>query len=261
MVASRLIGDIPTRDVSTVGLAGAPGSGKSSLARVLSAVLGGLGINAVVVGLDDYYLGREERSRLTRVHALFEDRGVPGTHDWSRLIDDLDRLRSGEIEGLFLPRFDKLRDQRAAPETFEPVLNVPHVVIVEGWLVGAPPQEESELDCPINALEAEQDSEGAWRRLVNKYLARYHADLRSRLDRSWFLAVPGWTFVVDWRWQQEQESARDRDIECQLPDRDSVERFLQRFERIARHMQDTCEKWADQIVEIDSQHIMTWASK
>lgn len=249
--AALLVRDIPDRPFSTVGLAGAPGSGKSALAGLVSAILERLGVNALVVSLDDYYLGREQRRNLARRHPLFAQRGVPGTHDWASLIGDLDRIREGRIEGLVLPRFDKASDDRT--KVAECVETRPQVVILEGWLIGAPPQDSSALLEPVNAMEAERDSDGRWRRMVNEALARYHRDLEHRLHRRWFLAVPGWESVVEWRWQQENEQPGTERL---LDSREAVAEFLAQFERVAMHMLATSGEWADVVIRLDDRHVM-----
>lgn len=251
--AARLIRDIPNRSFSIVGLAGAPGSGKSALAGLVCGVLGRLGTHALVLSLDDYYLGRQQRAELAHTHPLFTQRGVPGTHDWAELIADLDNLREGLVERLCLPRFDKSRDDRCEDSEFRRLSARPQVVILEGWLIGAPPQDSEALIHPLNQMEAGRDPDRRWRRLVNDQLARYHRDLAPRLDRRWFLAVPGWQSVVAWRWQQEQELVA---AERHLQTREDVARFLDQFQRIAVHMLATCGEWADVVIRLDDHHVM-----
>lgn len=251
--AGALIRDLPNRAFGVVGLAGAPGSGKSALAGLVCGVMKQLGTHALVLSLDNYYLGRQQRLELVRRHPLFAQRGVPGTHDWARLIGDLDRIREGRIEGLRLPRFDKSRDDRCEKTGFGRLKARPQLVILEGWLIGAPPQDPSALLGPVNQLEAERDPDGCWRGLVNDELARYHRDLAQRLHRRWFLAVPDWESVVAWRWQQETEGAG---AERHLESLEAVARFLDQFQRIAMHMRATCGEWADVVVRLDDRHVM-----
>lgn len=251
--AAVLARDIPNREFCTVGLSGAPGSGKSALAGLICGVLKRLGAPTVVLSLDDYYLGLDQRRELARHHPLFAQRGVPGTHDWTRLVDDLDRIREGRVEGLRLPRFDKSLDDRCSDAGSKPLRSRPRLLILEGWLIGAQAQGSSALNEPVNDLEAEQDLDGRWRRLVNAQLARYQRDLGPRLDRRWFLAVPDWKSVVDWRWQQEREQAG---AARHLTNREAVTRFLDQFQRIATHMLATCTEWAAVVVRLDDRHVM-----
>jgi len=251
--AGALIRDLPNRSFGVVGLAGAPGSGKSALAGLVCGVVKQLGKHALVLSLDNYYLDRQQRLELARRHPLLAQRGVPGTHDWARLIGDLDRIREGRIADLRLPRFDKSRDDRCEEGPIGRLEARPQLVILEGWLIGAPPQDPSALLGPVNQMEAERDPDGRWRGLVNDELARYHRDLAHRLHRRWFLAVPDWESVLAWRWQQETEAA---EAERHLESFDAVARFLDQFQRIALHMQATCGEWANRVVRLDDRHVM-----
>lgn len=255
LAAACLIGDMPPAGFFAAGLAGAPGSGKTTLGRLVCDSCQHVGTPAIVLSLDDYYLPRERRQALADKHPLFAQRGVPGTHDWTRLVGDLDRLRAGDVEGLRLPRFDKSRDDRVESDAFRSVDAPPRVVIVEGWLVGAPPQPTESLLQAVNPMETQEDPDGRWRSMVNTQLARYHDDLASRLDRRWFLAVPDWTHVIDWRWQQERE-LQVENAGRHLADRAAVAGFLSQFERISRHMSATCREWADRVIPVDTQHVM-----
>lgn len=253
-VAESLLSRMPAGEIFMVGLSGAPGSGKSSLARLLVDLLAQNGVNGLAVSLDDYYLGKQERIQAAKKHPLFAQRGVPGTHDWTQLIRDLDRLKHGESDSLLLPQFDKMKDDRA--DTARTVSVRPEVVVLEGWLIGAPPQPRQALDKPVNQLEASQDTNGQWRHQANDFLRQYHRDLLERLDAFWFMSVPNWESVVDWRWQQEQQNADSGKCGF-LKDRQMVAGFLAQFQRLAMHMQDTADRWADVIINIDSNHILS----
>jgi D-glycerate 3-kinase len=73
--------------------------------------------------------------------------------------------------------------------------------------------------------------------------------LRSRLDQVWYIQVPDWDCVVDWRWQQEQELAH-----MNLLSRHDVRNFLSSFEQIVKSMQRTHIEWADLVIETDQRH-------
>src|SRR5690606_27976491 len=82
-----------------LGLSGAQGSGKSTVARKLVGRLEAAGLNAATLSLDDLYLTRGERAALARqIHPLLLTRGPPGTHDVGLGERILDRLAArGEI--------------------------------------------------------------------------------------------------------------------------------------------------------------------
>jgi len=234
----------------SIGISGAPGSGKSTLSRALVFCLDTEGIPAFRLSLDDYYFGRAERARLAReIHPLFQQRGVPGTHDLGKLLTDLDRLRQGEIGDLRLPVFDKSMDDRAQDGRSRIPETAPQVILVEGWCVGAMPQALSDLTAPVNDVERRQDPGSHWRNHVQQAWQRMYDALGERLEQVWYIRVPDWDCVIDWRWQQEQELAQKN-----LHSRQDVANFLASFERIFRHMQVSYPQWADLVIEAGREH-------
>ena len=210
--------------VPLIGIAGAQGSGKTTLARALAAELG-----AAQVSLDDVYLTKAERAALAReVHPLLAVRGPPGTHDLGLLEATIASLRAGNRTAL--PAFDKLKDDRIPGPAFE---GRPAAIVIDGWCLGATPQAAAELIQPINDLEREQDQDGRWRTWINDRLAHDYAALFDRFDLIVHLAAPSFDTVLDWRCEQEEGL-----IGGALPPgrRAELARFIQHFERITRHM-------------------------
>jgi D-glycerate 3-kinase len=245
-----LADQIDTEHKTTVGISGAPGSGKSTLARALVQYLALEKIPACLVSLDDYYLGRERRKLLAKsLHPLFGQRGAPGSHELDRLLADLDLLRNGWAGAVQLPVFDKSTDDRAPKKQWKKQNVEPRTVILEGWCVGAPPQQYQQIETPVNEMERTLDRDGKWRgEMLRQWRRMYHA-LSESLDQVWYIRVPGWDCVVDWRWRQEQQLARKN-----LNSRFEVEKFLGSFERIVNHMQNSYPEWADQVLELDRHH-------
>lgn len=239
-----------------VGINGAQGSGKSTLAALLRHLLEtALGRRAVALSIDDFYLtrsGREELSR--RVHPLLATRGVPGTHDVAlarRTLDGLRALRAGE--SLALPRFVKALDDRA-PERDWPSCSGPvDVVLLEGWCVGTPPQDESELAHPVNALEAAEDADGRWRRYVNEQLATSYAALFAMLGRLVFLQAPSFDVVFRWRLEQEAENASAVADPARAMTPAALKRFIAHYERLTRHALRVLPSRADVVLELDAE--------
>ena len=249
-ILPRLLDRIDTDGKTAIGISGAPGSGKSTLARALVHYINRAGIPACLLSLDDYYLGRSQREQSAiDLHPLFRQRGAPGTHEFDHLLAAFDQIQSGKIKGLRLPVFDKSIDDRAPEHDWRSLEKAPRVIILEGWCVGVPPQKQTELDAPANELERVHDANGFWRLEVWKAWQQLYTALRNRLDQVWYIRVPDWNCVIDWRWQQEQEMAL-----MNLNSRIEVENFLGSFERIVNHMQDSYTQWADLVMEADRNH-------
>ncbi len=129
--------------------------------------------------------------------------------------------RSTELR---LPVFDKSVDDRAAESEWRPVDSAPRVIIIEGWCIGARPPRNADVQEPVNDLERLEDAGCTWRNHVQHQWQLMHQALDKRLDQVWYIRVPGWDSVIDWRWQQEQELAQRR-----LRNRHEVETFSCRF--------------------------------
>jgi pantothenate kinase len=83
---------------SLLGICGAPGAGKSTLAaRVVEA----LGDRAVLVGMDGFHLAQRELNRLGRA----ERKGAPDTFDAAGYVDLLRRLRRRGPDTVYAPEF------------------------------------------------------------------------------------------------------------------------------------------------------------
>ncbi|MEI9851569.1 MAG: kinase [Sphingomonas sp.] len=231
-----------------VGINGAQGSGKTTLCRFLGALLAEHGLRSAVLSLDDLYLPRMERQALARtLHPLFATRGVPGTHDVPLATAILDALLAGEAAAL--PQFDKSIDDRAAETVAVPAGT--DIVLFEGWCVGAPPQPAADLVRPINRLEAEEDADGVWRGAVNAALAGDYARLFARIGTLVMLRPPGFGSVFAARRLQE-EKLRARGGGAQMMDDAALERFIQHYERLTRHMLAVLPERADVRFDLDA---------
>lgn len=219
--------------IPLIGIAGAQGSGKTTLARAAAERSG-----AAHLSLDDVYLTGAERQALAReVHPLFAVRGPPGTHDLALLEGALAALRTAEADSRTpLPAFDKLADDRA-PRTDWPVFaGRPSAVLVDGWCLGATPQAEADLAASVNALEAERDGQGIWRRAANAALAGPYAETFARFDAVLFLKAPSFDAVLDWRCEQEAGLMGLPPADLSPARRAELAVFIQHFERITRNM-------------------------
>lgn len=222
-----------------VGISGSQGSGKSTLAALLVLLLKEmLGLRAVSLSIDDFYLTRAERQRLaSEVHPLLATRGVPGTHDVALALQTLRALGSpGQVA---IPRFDKACDDRAPRELWPTLLAPVDVVVLEGWCLAVPPQDAAALLAPVNELEAEEDAAGSWRRYVNDQVAGSYAEWFARVDYLVLLQAPSFERVYEWRQRQEDKLAARLAAAGQtgtrLMDAPTLRRFIQHYERLTRH--------------------------
>lgn len=241
------------RGARVVGLYGAQGSGKTTLARSLGAVLAAhTGLRVAVLSLDDFYLKRAHRLRVAaHMHPLFETRGVPGTHDVALLVRTMDSLLAPRDEhDVPVPRFDKARDDRAPEPELVPA--PVDLVLLEGWCLGVPPEPAERLLTACNELEVQQDEGGRFRRCVNYRLAHDYADLANRVD--WLLALMVDSFEVSCRQRLEQEHALRAATSEGMSDSE-VRAFMQRFERVSRWALLSMEERADLVVHIDDAHL------
>lgn len=214
-----------------VGLAGAQGSGKSTLARGHAAAHP----DVACLSLDDFYLDSAARARLAAtVHPLLATRGVPGTHDVAGLAATIAALGdAGPADETPIPVFDKLADDPLPRGRWHRYRGRSSVILVEGWCLGALPQDRSALAEPVNALERTRDPEGVWRRYVNGQLEGAYAALFAGFHALAYLRPPDFGQVVEWR-REQQETLLGRALA--RDEAEVVAGFVAFFERITRHM-------------------------
>lgn len=239
-----------------IGLCGAQGSGKTTAAAAVVARLEADGVHAVALSIDDLYLSRADRLALAQnVHPLLATRGVPGTHEVALGLATLAAFRARQP--LTLPRFDKAQDDRVPQAAWTRDTRPADVLILEGWCVGAVPQEARDLEHPVNALERERDADGRWRAYVNDQLAGDYQTLFGALDALVLLAAPSFDIVQRWRTQQEQDLATRKPEGAALMDAAQISVFIQHYERLTRHILAEMPARADLTLHIDDHRRVT----
>ncbi|MCU1692422.1 MAG: putative fructose transport system kinase [Frankiales bacterium] len=151
-----------TESRSMLGIAGAPGAGKSTLAAALVAALPG---RAVLVPMDGFHLDD------VVLHALGrrQRKGAPDTFDAAGYVHLLRRLHSREDDVVYAPVFRREQEQAAAGALAVP-RDVPLVVTEGNYLLADGPF------APVRALLTEcwfldVDPALRRRRLVDRHVA------------------------------------------------------------------------------------------
>ena len=217
-----------------IGLSGAQGSGKTTVARAWVKQ----NPKVASFSLDDVYLNTADRKALAaKVSPLFRVRGAPGTHDLELAKRTLLKLSDARARDRTpLPRFDKLADRPLPPNEWPNFDGTANVVLVEGWCLGATPESADALAAPVNDLEREQDRNGAWRTYVNAQLEGPYTPFFARFDAIVYLAAPSWEVVPRWRLEQEA-GLRGIAVDAVPQDvRANLTRFVNHYERITKHM-------------------------
>ncbi len=209
-----------------------------------------LGLRAVTLSLDDLYLTLPERVDLARVvHPLLRTRGVPGTHDTALGGSILDALLAGRPARI--PQFSKALDDRLPPLRARHVDGSSDIILLEGWCIGAAPQEPSELETPINSLEAEFDPVGIWRRYVNDQLAGPYAAWFARIDHLVMLKAPSFESIIRNRILQEHKLRVASPSAPSTMNNSQVRVFVSHYERLTKHMIEQMGDASDICFELD----------
>ena len=148
------------KKIKIIGLTGGQGAGKSTITQIIKLILNyKYNLNVVFFSIDDFYKTLRERTKLSKnIHKLFKTRGVPGTHDTKLLKKTFSNLIKKNFNPILIPCFDKARDDRAPKNKWKKINKQPHIIIFEGWCVGARAQNNKNLIKSINVLEKKEDS-------------------------------------------------------------------------------------------------------
>lgn len=183
-----------------LGINGPQGSGKTTLSRAICEKLEADGLKALTISVDDFYLTRAEQVNLASQQAenlYLQQRGYPGTHDLALGTKTLRSLKSGESETrvVSIPRYDKSAHQgqgdRAPASEWTRIAGPIDLVILEGWMLGFKPVDESAL--PNSSFK-----------IINQRLSYYHA-WHELLDGFLQLEPDDYHHVLHWRVEAEEK--------------------------------------------------------
>ncbi|MCG8311715.1 MAG: hypothetical protein MI976_00730, partial [Pseudomonadales bacterium] len=162
-------------------------------------------------------------------------------------------------QSVAVPRFNKAIDDRYPAKDWTPIVTPVDVILFEGWCVGAKPEPESSLSNPINRLEREEDADTKWRQHVNSALADSYQALFGLLDKLVLFEYGDFSWVFQWRQQQERENAakaKDNNISGIMDDA-ALERFILHYERVTRNCQQMLPKTADVCIHLTKEREVT----
>ncbi|HEY9297301.1 MAG TPA: glycerate kinase, partial [Phormidium sp.] len=191
------------------GILGGQGTGKTTLAAILTLILKHLGYQTLSFSIDDLYKTYAQRQELQKLDPRLIWRGPPGTHDVELGIKVLNQLRQQETP-VEIPRFDKSAWQGAGDRTTPEIVEKVDIVLFEGWFVGVRPIDPTTFDSappPIVTLSdapSEPLRERTFARDINFKLQEY-VPLWQLLDRLIVLYPVDFRLSMQWRKQAEQE--------------------------------------------------------
>ncbi|WP_460683068.1 nucleoside/nucleotide kinase family protein [Modestobacter lapidis] len=185
-----------------LGITGAPGAGKSTLC---AALLGSLGEQAALVGMDGFHFADVELRRLQRR----DRKGAPDTFDVDGYVALLTRLRTPPAVPVYAPVFDRALEEPIGSAV--PVAPATPLVLTEGnyllleehgwsavracldevWYLDVPPGvREQRLLRRRRSYGHEAEAAEDWVRRVDGRNARTVEPSRSRADLVVHLDVP-----------------------------------------------------------------------
>ena len=254
---SKWIYSVYQKDKKTkiIGLSGGQGAGKSTITSILKLIFKKkYGLDLCVFSIDDFYKTKSERIRMSKkIHPLFVTRGVPGTHDIKLLNKVIQKLKKKKFNSVLIPKFDKSKDDRFKKTKWQKIKKTPHIIILEGWCVGAIQQKKSELLRPINTIEKKLDKRLIWRNKVNNLLKNEYKKLFNKIDKLVYLKAPDFNHIFKWRLLQEQKLKLTSKSKKTMS-KTQIKEFIMFYERITKHMMKNFSKISDLTVFLDKNH-------
>ena len=243
------------KKIKIIGLSGGQGAGKSTITAILKFILKKkYGLDICIFSIDDFYKTKIERIKMSKkIHPLFLTRGVPGTHDLVLINKTIKKLKEKKFRTVVIPKFDKSIDDRSKKVKWQKIKKPPHLIIFEGWCIGARQQRNSVLKKSLNLIEKKYDVDLNWRKTVNNHLKNQYKKLFNKLDKLVYLKAPSFDCVFKWRLLQEQKmklTSKNKKIMS----KSQIKRFIMFYERITRHMMKDSSKISDLTIFLDKSH-------
>ncbi len=230
-------------------VSGSQGIGKSSFTKLISKTLDKFfGKSTLLLSLDDYYLSKKDRLILSKKeHNLLNIRGVPGTHNIDKLINDIKKFDKS-IYPIKIPIFDKLIDDIIKKKNIAKYKS--DLLILEGWCCGCNPLKKKYLYNNINQLEKKFDSNFIWRNYYNNKLLNEYKTLFNLFDNKIFIKAPSFNVVLNWRLKQEVNNFSNLRGSKRM-NVEEIKLFIQYYEKITKWMIKDCKNNSDLVISVD----------
>jgi len=237
-----------------IGLSGGQGSGKSTIAKILSIILNTkYGLKVTTFSIDDFYKTIKSRQKMSNKYSkLFLTRGVPGTHDTKLLLKCINVLKGKKFTKIMIPKFDKSIDNRLPKKKWTIIKEKPNIIIFEGWCVGCKSETQKNLKNPLNYLEKKEDKDLSWRKKVNNEIKKNYSKIFNNIDELIFLKVPSFRYVIKWRLLQEKKLAINSSGN-KIMSKNEIKRFVMFYERITKNMMKNSNNFST-VISLDKKH-------
>jgi len=239
-----------------LGLSGGQGSGKTTVAGTLKIILNKFFKRRIhISSIDDFYKTLIERNKMSRkIHPLFKTRGVPGTHDINLIKNFFNLIKKKKFQTIKLPKFDKATEKRLKKKYWSNIKKKPEIVILEGWCVGAKPQENFLIKKSVNDLEKNEDKNLKWRKYVNERLKNEYKKLFAMIDDLIFIKIPNFDVVLKWRFLQEKKLRKRSHSKKKIMSYNEIKRFIMFYQRITLQMIKDLSKSASVVMVMKKNH-------
>ena len=178
---------------------------------------------------------------------------MPGTHDTRLLFNCINKLKNSKFKRTIIPKFNKAIYDKKLKKDWLKVVKKPDIVILVGWWVGAFPQKKKDLLIPINRLEKYYDKKKIWRNKVNQELKNDYSKIFKLIDKTIFLKVPSFKYVLKWRLLQEKKLRISKKGNKIMSD-NQIKKFIMFYERLTKHMLKTLTCDSDTVIKVDTKH-------
>ncbi len=230
-------------------IGGSQGVGKTSLIIILKRVFKKYYNKRILsLSLDDYYLSKKDRAVLSKkYHKLLNTRGVPGTHNYIKLISDV-RKFDKHLYPITINKFDKLIDDISSKKSV--TRKKCDILILEGWCCGCTKIDMNYLYKNINDLEKKFDKDFNWRIYYNNKIDNEYKRLFNLFDKFIYIKAPSFKYVLNWRLKQENRNYSNS-INSKKMKFNEIKNFIQYYEKITRWMLKTAKTEADLIITVN----------